>query len=41
MNLIAPLPGTQVRFQHVYAAKPLLTFSEEDRKDVDVTALFG
>ena len=24
-----------------FAAKPLLTFSEEDRKDVDVKALFG
>jgi hypothetical protein len=28
MNLIAPLPGTQVRFQHVYASKPLLTEHE-------------
>lgn len=28
MKLIAPLPGTQVRFQHVYAAKPLLTENE-------------
>lgn len=28
MKLIAPLPGTQVRFQHVYAAKALLTENE-------------
>ncbi|MBL9184440.1 MAG: DUF2726 domain-containing protein [Verrucomicrobiaceae bacterium] len=28
MNLIAPLPGTQVRFRNVYASKPLLTENE-------------
>ena len=28
MNLVAPLPGTQVRFRNVYASKPLLTENE-------------